>query len=83
MPQDSTLRPADPADLVHALSYALRWNSRGKPHRLGSELTAYLAAEVLVEHLARAGFVIMQKPPVRDGAKLANSAPLPGGIKEG
>lgn len=51
------LTAATPEEIAEALSYALRYDERGKPRRGGSELTAGIAAEHLVEHLRRAGFV--------------------------
>ena len=56
------LRPATREDIVFALSYGLRFNTVGKPHRLASELTARVTAEMLVQHLERNGFVLMRKP---------------------
>lgn len=57
------LLPVDPADLVHALSYGLRFDMRGKGHRLGSDMVAESLARLLVEHLERSGYVVMRKPP--------------------
>lgn len=68
-------RPASSADLVQALSYGLRFTTSGKPHRLASDLTVRWAAEMLVWHLERSGFVVMQKLPARDGAALVRPSP--------
>lgn len=46
-----------------AIAYALRFNGAGKPHRLASDVVAELAARVLAEHLERAGFVVLRRPP--------------------
>ena len=59
---DDTLRPATREDIVFALSYGLRFNTVGRPHRLASEITAQVTAEMLVQHLERNGFVLMRKP---------------------
>ena len=58
---DDTLRPATREDILFALSYGLRFNTVGKPHRLASEVTAQVTAEMLVQHLERNGFVLMRK----------------------
>ena len=59
---DDTLRPATREDILFALSYGLRFNTVGRPHRLASEVTAQVTAEMLVQHLERNGFVLMRKP---------------------
>ncbi len=67
MSDAADLRPASPHDLADALAYALRFQ-RGKRVRSADDLMAQITAERLVEYLAAAGFVIMQKPPA-DGAR--------------
>ncbi len=67
-PDPTPLHPTSREDLVLALAYALRFNSSGKPHRLASDSTAQLAAQVLVDHLERAGFVVMRRPPAKPHA---------------
>jgi hypothetical protein len=54
-----------PQKLTDALSYALRYDERGKPRRTGGEMVAGLAAERLTEHLQRAGFVLLRRAPGR------------------
>ena len=51
------------ADLVAALSYALRFDARGKPRKGGWDHAADLAAEWLAEHLKRSNFVVLKRPP--------------------
>jgi len=46
------------ADLVDTLRYGLQFTTSGKPHRLASDLTTHLAAEMLVQHLQQSGFVL-------------------------
>ncbi len=76
MPDDDRpLRPATREDLLYTLSYGLRFNTVGKPHRHASELAASLAAELLVQHLERSGFVIMRAPPARDSSPGASRRP--------
>ncbi len=63
MPDDNEpLHPADPANVLFALSCGLRFTATGKPHKLGHELASRLAAEMLLQHLDRSGFVVMRRP---------------------
>jgi hypothetical protein len=56
---------ATPEELAEALPYALRYDERGKPRRGGWVFMAGLAAESLVNHLQRSGFVILRAHPER------------------
>jgi hypothetical protein len=69
---DRTLTPASHEDLVHSLSYALRYNRSGKRVSERDIMTANAAAEHLAEMLRLSGYVIMQRPPTP-----AHSAPPP------
>ena len=60
---DLTVATAD--EIAEALSYALRYDERGKPRRGGGDLTAGIAAERLTAHLRRSGFIIMKARPAR------------------
>jgi hypothetical protein len=64
------LTPADPRDLADALAFALRFHGRKRVHQ-ADEYMAAITAERLVEHLERAGFVVMKKPPEIGGAAVA------------
>jgi hypothetical protein len=55
------LTPADPCDLAAALAFALRFEGRKRKHA-AAEYMAAIAAERVVRHLERAGFVVMKKP---------------------
>ena len=57
------LMPADPEDLADALAFALRHNGR-KRVRYADELMSAIVARRLVDHIERAGFVIMRRPPI-------------------
>lgn len=57
------LRPATRDEVSDALGYALQFSRAGKSHRHATEMMARIAADVLVEHLELAGFVVMKKPP--------------------
>ena len=64
-----TLTPADPRDLADALAFALRFQGRKRVHN-ADEIMAEIVAKRLVEHLERAGFVVMQRAPIGGGAAL-------------
>ena len=55
------LTAADPADLAAALAFALRYQGRKRAHNV-DEIIAKIVAGRLVDHLARAGFVVMKRP---------------------
>ena len=56
------LRPAEPAEVEHALAHARQFDGR-EAFRPPGEMMAKITAAHLVEHLGRAGFVVMKKPP--------------------
>jgi hypothetical protein len=60
---DDKLTPADPADLAESIAFALRFEGRKRKHD-AAEYMAAIAAERVVRHLERAGFVVMRKPPL-------------------
>ena len=57
------LMPANPEDLADALAFALRHSGRKRIHR-ADELMSAIVARRLVDHIERAGFVIMRRPPI-------------------
>ena len=63
------LTPADPADLAATFAYALRYEGRKRVHK-ADELMAEIVARRLVDHLERAGFVVMRRPPEIGAAAL-------------
>ncbi len=67
---DDTLTPADPNDLAAALAFALRYSGRKRVYN-ADELMAEIVARRLIEHLARAGFVVMERPPIAGGSAIA------------
>jgi hypothetical protein len=64
-PALTDLAAATSEEIAEALSYALRFDERGKPRRGGWDFAAGLAAERLTDHLRRSGFVIMRARPGR------------------
>ena len=69
---DQPLSPATREDVIESLSFALRYNRRGKRVHDRDILMANAAAEHLLEALTRSGFVLLKKPPLQGG-----SAPPP------
>ena len=57
------LTPANPEDLAEALAFALRHSGR-KRVRHADELMSAIVARRLVDHIERAGFIVMRKPPI-------------------
>jgi hypothetical protein len=64
-PSLTDLAAATPEEIAEALSYALRYDERGKPRKGGWDFAAGLAAERLADHLRRSGFVVMRVRPGR------------------
>jgi hypothetical protein len=62
----SSSRPARPGE---AIACALRYRGEKRVHQ-ADECMAQIAAERIVEHLARARFVVMKKPPEIGGGAL-------------
>ena len=73
MPDADRLTPASSDDLADALAFALRYSGRKRVNDAG-EMMARIVAERLVEALDRAGFVIMQRPPMAGGAAIGFGA---------
>jgi hypothetical protein len=69
MPDAEKLTPATPEDLAAALAFALRFQGRKRIHN-ADEIMAEIVAKRLVEHLERAGFVVMKRPPETGAAAL-------------
>ncbi len=63
------LTTADPADLAAAIAFALRYQGRKRVHN-ADEIMAEIVAKRLVEHLERAGFVVMKRQAGVGGAAL-------------
>jgi hypothetical protein len=63
MPDADKLTPADPRDLANTIAFSLRFEGRKRVHEAG-EYMAAIAAERIVRHLERAGYVVMKKPPL-------------------
>lgn len=70
MPGPDKLAPADRNDLAESIAFALRFEGRKRKHN-AAEYMAAIAAERVVRHLERAGFVVMKRPPIGGGSALA------------
>ncbi len=68
-----SLTPASRDDLTTALAFALRFHGRKRTHN-AEEMMAEIVARRLVEHLERAGFVIMSKASAPGHAVLGRGA---------
>jgi hypothetical protein len=62
MPDDDKLTPADPSDLAHSISFALRVEGRKRFH-WGDEFMANPTVNHIVRYLERAGYVVLKKQP--------------------
>jgi hypothetical protein len=62
MTEAPALRPATPDELAETLAFALRYDRRRRVHHADS-MMARIAAERLVRHLERSGFVVMKRGP--------------------
>ncbi|MCR0981774.1 hypothetical protein [Roseomonas populi] len=60
---DAHLTPAAPKDLAAAISYALRFNDRGKAHTKGLRDDPDYMAQWIAAHLARSLYVVLKKAP--------------------
>jgi hypothetical protein len=70
------LTPASDDELKQALAFALTFDGRRR-FRHADELTAGIAAEHLVRHLAQAGFVVLRRQPGADLSGLQRGAGKP------
>ena len=61
MPEDK-LTPAESRDLAESIAFALCFSGRKRVHN-SETFTARIAADRIVRHLERSGFVVMKKPP--------------------
>lgn len=76
MAQDDELTPATREDLITTLSFALQFTGRKRTHHADSFM-ARIAAEHLVDHLDRSGFVVSKRPPAGNLSHLAVYTPRP------
>ena len=65
MPGDK-LKPAEAGDLADSIAFALCFSGRKRIHDFET-FTARIAADRIVRHLERSGYVVMKKPPSAGG----------------
>ena len=61
--------PASPDNLADALAFTLRFDGRARRRDTG-EMMAAIMVRQNVEHLERAGYFVMQRPPVGGASTL-------------
>jgi hypothetical protein len=69
MPDDEKLSPADPQDLADTVAFALLFSGRKRVHDSARSMAA-IAADRIVRHLERSGYVVMKKPPSLGGGAI-------------
>jgi hypothetical protein len=57
MPDDQKLTPADASDIAESVAFALLFSGRKRVHD-SDRMTASIAAQRIVRHLERCGFVV-------------------------
>jgi hypothetical protein len=67
MPVDQKLMPADASDIAESVAFALMFSGRKRIHD-SDRMTAAIAAQRIVRHLERSGFVVMKRPPLGGSA---------------
>ena len=76
MPEDK-LKPAESGDLAESIAFALCFSGRKRVHDFET-FTARIAADRIVRHLERSGYVVMKKPPSVGGGGGNPGARSPG-----
>jgi len=69
MPDDEKLTPADTHDLAESIAFALLFSGRKRVHD-SDRSTAAIAADRIVRHLERSGYVVMKRPPSLGGGAI-------------
>jgi hypothetical protein len=73
---DQRLTPADASDIAESVAFALLFSGRKRVHH-SDRMTASIAAQRIVRHLERCGFVLMKRPPIAGSAPLNPPASYP------
>ena len=74
MPDTPAIRPTTHDELADTLAFALRYEGRKRVHH-ADDAMARIAAERLVRHLERSGFVVMKKAAMGDHSASAHPHP--------
>jgi hypothetical protein len=68
MPDDAEkLTPADASDIADSVAFALLFSGRKRVHD-SDRMTASIAAQRIVRHLEKCGYVLMKRPPIGGSA---------------
>lgn len=59
--QDEKLTPADACDIAESVAFALLFSGRKRVHD-SDRMTASIAAQRIVRHLEKCGYVLMKRP---------------------
>jgi hypothetical protein len=73
---DNKLTPAAPEDVANSISFALLWSARKRVHD-SDRMTASIAADRIVRHLERCGYILMKRPAIGGSAPLNPPASYP------
>lgn len=65
--QDEKLTSADPEDIAASIAFALMFSGRKRVHDC-DRMTASIAAQRIVRHLEKCGYVLMKRPPIGGSA---------------
>jgi hypothetical protein len=76
MPDPANLTPAAPEDIAESIAFALTFSGKKRVHD-SDRMTAAIAAQRIVRHLERCGFVVMKRPPIGGSAPLNPPASYP------
>jgi hypothetical protein len=61
--QDEKLTLADAGDTAESIAFALMFSGKKRVHD-SDRMTASIAAQRVVRHLEKCGFVVMKRPPI-------------------
>jgi hypothetical protein len=70
------LTPADASDIAESVAHALLFSGRKRVHD-SDRMMASIAAQHIVRHLEKCGFVVMKRPPIGGSAPLNPPASWP------
>ena len=66
---DDKLTPAAPEDIARSVAFALLFSGKKRVHD-SDRMMASIAAERIVRHLEKCGYVLMKRPPIGGSAPL-------------
>jgi hypothetical protein len=73
---EEKLTPADASDIAESVAFALLFSGRKRVHD-SDAMMASIAAQRIVRHLEKCGFVVMKRPPIGGSAPLNPPASWP------